>query len=229
MTCGEENPDDVERLFPADSSTDSRFDTVSALCSMGMRPHVMTGFLKWLLMQHFVDPDNLAEMLHRTRFKEVGGWKADETTGIYIESITRWRPELAEKRPALLVKRNDWKWERVTIGGQAGSDYVEGHEHFHGFWYGSHTVFVVGNKAAEVELLANEANNFLLRASPKVMEQMDLHRFVPVGMGGLAVVEESTKNYAVPLTFAYVAEENWTLTPLAPRLKRITLKRSDLF
>jgi hypothetical protein len=229
VDCGEENPDDVERLFPAGSASENRFDTVSALCSLGMRPHVMTGFLKWLLMQHYVDPENLAEIVHRTRFREANGWRADERTGIYIESVTRWRPELAESRPALLVKRNEWKWERVTIGGQAGSDYVEGAEHFHGFWRGSHTVFVVGGKAAEVELLASETNNFLLRAAPQIAEQMSLHRFIPVGMGALAVVEESTKNYAVPLTFAYAAEENWTLTPLAPRLKRITFKRSDLF
>lgn len=229
MSCGEENPDDVERLFPAGSSPENRFDTVSALCSIGMRPHVMTGFLKHVLMQHFVDPDNIQEILLRTRFKEVGGWKADESTGIYIESVTRWRPELTEMRPALLVKRNEWKWDRVTIGGKAGSEYVEGAEHFHGFWQGSHTIFAIGNKAAEVELLAAEVGRFLVWASPTITEQMDLHRFIPVSVGGLAVVEESTKNYAVPITFAYVAEENWTLTPLAPRLQRFEFKRSDLF
>jgi hypothetical protein len=37
------------------------------------------------------------------------------------------------------------------------------------------------------------------------------------------------QGYAVPVTVAYVAEESWALQPVAPRLKRIVLKASELF
>lgn len=229
MTCGNPNSDDIENLFPEGSAPENRFPTVSSICSYGMRPYVMTGFLRRLLIQHYADPECIAEVTIRTRFRGANAWKSDATTGLYIESITRWRPELAESRPGLVIKRNSWRWERVTIGGQAGSEYVEGKRYFHGFWHGSHTIFALADKPAEAELLANETVAMLLQYSPLVTEQMGLHRFIPVEVGALSQVEESTKNYAVPITFAYVAEENWILETHAPRLKRFTFKRSDLF
>ncbi len=229
MTCGNPNPDDVEGLFPEGSAPENRFPSVSSVCSIGMRPYVMTGFLRRLLIQHYADPECVADVVMRTRFQGANGWKSDTSTGLYIESITRWRSELAENRPGLVIKRNAWRWERVTIGSQAGSEYVEGKRQFHGFWYGSHTIFALADKAAEAELLANETVAMLLQYSPLVTEQMELHRFIPVEIGALAQVEESTKNYAVPITFAYVAEENWILETHAPRVKRFIFKRSDLF
>jgi len=228
MACGDANPEDVEALFPAGSAPENRVDAISSLCSFGMRPHAMTGFLRQLLMQHYADPENIEDAVQRTRFREVGGWRATEQTGIYIESVTRGRSELTEKRPAILIKRNAWRWDRVTIGGQAGADALEGIQYFHGFWYGSHTVFAIAGNPAEAELLGTETLGTLLRYSPLITEQMGLHRFIPVEIGELAVVEESTKNYAVPLSFAYVAEENWQLETHAPRLKRFTFRRSGL-
>lgn len=229
MTCGNPNPDDIEDLFPEGSNPEDRQPTVSSLCSFGMRPYVMTGFLRRLLIQHYADPETIAETTIRTRFRETGAWRAGADTGLYIESITRWRPELAESRPGLVIKRNAWKWERVVIGGFAGDEYVEGQRQFHGFWHGSHTIFALADNPAEAELLANETIAMLLRYSPLVTEEMELHRFIPVEIGALVQVEESTKNYAVPMTFAYVAEENWILETHAPRVKRFTFKRSELF
>lgn len=228
MTCGNPNPDDTEDLFPQGTAPENKFPTVSSLCSFGMRPYVMTGFLRRLLIQHYADPETIAETTIRTRFRGTGAWTATENTGLYVESITRWRPELAESRPGLVIKRNAWKWERVTIGSQAGAEYVEGQRWFHGFWHGSHTIFALADNPAEVELLANETVAMLLRYSPLIADEMELHRFIPVEIG-VVQIEESTKNYAVPMTFAYVAEENWILEVHAPRVKRIEFKRSDLF
>lgn len=229
MTCGNENPDDVEALFPADALPENRIGAVSSLCSFGMRPHVMTGFLKQLLLQHYCDAENLEEIILRTRFRDVGAWLPSERTGIYIESITQWRPELAEKRPALVIKRNGWRWERHIIGEHADTEWEEGAQFFVGFWFGSHTIFAIGSKPAETELLATETVNTILQYGQLITDQMGLHRFVPVEIGGIAALEESRQHYVVPLTFAYAAEESWKLETHAPRLKRIQFRRSDLF
>src|SRR6516225_10135713 len=73
--------------------------TVSSICSKGWRPILITGLLRDLLVRHFSTPLNLTEFDLR---KYV--WKKDERTGILIESIHRWRGDLVEKRPALILK-----------------------------------------------------------------------------------------------------------------------------
>jgi hypothetical protein len=58
---------------------------------------------------------------------------------------------------------------------------------------------------------------------------MNLMKFGVTEVGGIGEVQEVVQGYAVPVTVAYVAEESWALQPVAPRLKRIVLKASELF
>lgn len=226
------NPPEVEALFPEGSTPEPRLNKVSALCSYGMRPHVMTGLLRQLLLGHFSDPDNIEEPRVRRQLSEIGMWRPSDNGlnagGILIESITRWQPATADKRPAVLIRRNSWRWQRQGVGDNAGGNVYEGSRSYAGMWEGSHTLFCLCPSGAETEFLATEIVKFLHQFSPWIREQMNLHRFMVSEVGGIGEVQEALQGYAVPVTVAYVAEEAWTLQPYAPRLKRIVLKATDL-
>ena len=81
---------------------------------------------------------------------------------------------------------------------------------------------------AETEFLATEVVKFLILFSPLIRTQMELKKFYVSEVGGVGEVQEVVQGYAVPVTVAYVAEENWSIQPYAPRLKRIVFKASDL-
>lgn len=230
--CPNTNDDHLEGEFPDGSATENRVEKVSSLCSYGMRPHVMTGFLRQLLIGHFSDPNNIEDPRVRRQIKTIGGWKPTDSglnpSGILIESITRWAPNTADKRPAVLIKRNGWKWSSRLIGDKTEINYYTGETSYSGFWEGSHTLFCLAQNGAETEFLATEVVKFLILFSPLIKEQMNFFRFYVSEVGGVGEVQEVTQGYAVPVTVAYVAEEAWTLQPLAPRLKRIVFKASDL-
>lgn len=233
-TCDDSpNPPEVEELFPAESTPETRVNKVSALCSYGKRPHVMTGLLRQLLLQHFADPENLEEPRLRRQLETLGSWKPSDNGlnqgGILIESITRWQPATADKRPAILIKRNTWQWQRQGIGDRESTNHYEGSTNYMGFWEGSHTLFCLCPSGAEAEFLSTEVVRFLHEFAPWIRDQMNLHRFLVAEIGGVSEVQEVLQGYAVPVTVAYVAEEAWTLQPYAPRLKRIVFKASDLF
>ncbi len=230
-----QNPPEVEELFPEGSEPENRIPKVSALCSYGMRPHVMTGFLRQLLIGHFSDINNIEEPKLRRQLAELKNWKPtglESQTGNYgpvmIESITRWAPNQMDKRPAILIKRNGWKWQKQGIGDITNVNAYTGSTSYAGLWDGSHTLFCLSQNGAETEFLATEVVKFLISFSPMIREQMDLHRFFVSEVGGIGEIQEVIQGYAVPVNVAYVAEEAWTLQPYAPRLKRIVFKASDL-
>jgi hypothetical protein len=226
------NPPEVEAQFPAGSDPENRVEKVSALCSYGMRPHVMTGLLRQLLIGHFSDPANIEEIRVRRHIEELGAWKPADNglnqTGFLIESITRWNPNNSDKRPAVLIKRNEWSWQRRGIGDKIGGDSYTGSSSYVGFWAGSHTLYCLAQNGAETEFLAAEVVKFLVTFSPLIVDQMDLMRFYVSEVGGVGTVQEVAEGFAVPVTVSYVAEEAWTLQPYVPRLKRIVFKASDL-
>lgn len=198
-----------------------------------MRPHLVTGLLRQLLINHFSDADNIVDAQLRAKFKESGPWKIDENglsdSGIMIESITRWTPNSANKRPAILIKRNSWQWARIGIGDRSGINEHEGSTSYTGLWQGSHSLYCIAAWGLETELLATETVRFLLHFSPWIRDQLSFKKFGVTEVGGIGEVQEVVQGFAVPVTVAYVAEESWALQPVAPRLKRIVLKASDLF
>ena len=226
------NPPEVNNMFPEGSEPENRVPRVSSICSYGMRPHVMTGFLRQLLIGHFSDPNNIEEPRVRRQLQDAGGWSPiDENlnnNGLLIESITRWNPNKADKRPAVLIKRNEWKWLKTGIGDLTTKNLYTGNTTYSGFWEGSHTIFCLTQNGAETEFLTTEVVKFLILFSPLVREQLNLHKFYVASVGGVGEVQEVIEGYAAPITVAYTAEETWSIQPYAPRLKRFVFKASDL-
>lgn len=224
---GSSNPDDVEALYPEGSAPQQRFKTLSALCSYGQSQLVMTGALRQILIQHCSDVRNILNNTLRERMGREGVWSEGTSTGIVIESLHKWRPELTESRPGLILKEGTWQWQRMGIGDQKGEDYRSGKMFFGGYWSGSHTIFALANEGAEAQILANEAMKCLLWYEEEITTQLELQRFMPVSIGEVAALKESKEHYVVPIVVGYVVPEFWYLQPDSPRLKRIIWRTSQ--
>ena len=213
--------------YPGADTPEDRPGEPSALCSFGETPRLLTGVLRHLFLQHFADVRNIHNGHLRRIMTQAGPWQPGERTGLYIESLANWKPELAEFRPGIVIKEGEWRWRRVSIGDSAGLTVRDGKYFYAGLWDGSHTVFALGNEGAETQILATEVAKLLLWTSQLLVQHFDLHRFVLVSVGALSALEESTENYVVPIQMAYTKEEGWSVQEDAPRLKRLTIKPSQ--
>lgn len=202
-----------------ESTTAVQLDTnlASAVCELGWRPIFITGLIRDLLIRHFADPTNIEEKDLRHLV-----WKADERTSILIESIHRWRGDLVEKRPAVVIKRNPYKSMRVLHRDYVGTT-EEGHESFTQLWVGSHTLFCIHGTGASTEILATEVQRELTQFSPIIRQYLGLHKFVVTEVGTVSEVEESTENFVIPLNLGWAYEENWVLELESLPLRRIPL------
>lgn len=190
---------------------------ISNLCSKGWRPIMLTGLLRDLLTRHF-----LPGLIEDTDIRHLV-WRPDEKTDILIESVHRWRGELTEKRPAILVKRNTYQNQRFGIGDLRGPD-GRGMNRYSTFWVGSHTVFCIHGTGAGVEILATEVQRELTQFAPVVREDLGLKKWSVTEVGAIAEVEEARESFVVPITVGWAYEESWTLELESPKLRRISLK-----
>lgn len=191
----------------------------SAICSLRPRPLIMTGVFRDILMRHFADPDHIEEPDLRKLV-----WNPTSTTGILIETHTRWRPELTQMRPGVIVKRNAFANVRRGIDDRRqGPADISGNEHYNTFWTGSHTLFCIARTGAQVELLASEVQRELTQFGPAMRAVLHLLRIRCTQYGSPAKLEESQENWAVPVTVGYAYEEAWTIRPDAPTLSHLSL------
>ena len=109
----------------------------------------------------------------------------------------------------------------MTRGNYADDVEETGAQRYIGGYSGSHTFIVIADKAVEAEILAAEVENILRAYVEEILRFMHLQRFTPVQIGEPAQIKESTNNWGVPVTFAYVIEKYWEVLQHAPRLKRI--------
>ena len=224
---GPPNSAAVEAQFPTGNDPHIRSCNLSALCSYGVTPLVMQGALRQILIQHYADTRNILNATLQKKFGRDGVWRPGTDTGIMIESLHRWRPELTEARPGLILKEGAWQWQRLGIGDQAGGHELDGRRYFGGYWQGSHTIFALANEGAEAQILAIETMKSLLMFEQEILVQLELQRFVPVSIGEVSALAESSENYVVPIVVAYVVPEWWEIIPDAPRLKQVVFKASE--
>lgn len=195
--------------------------TLSAICQMLPRPQTMTGLFVEHFQRHFAE----------TNFVEDGSlreliWRDTPTTNILIESVWRWDPTTTERRPAIIVKRNQYTFQRVGIGDnrhQLQPTDAQGNPHYFALWVGSHTLFAIGGSGAQAELLGAEVQREMTEFAPRLRESLGLMRIEASQVGPVALLEESQDNFVVPVTVSYVYPERWMLRQQAPRVKAISL------
>lgn len=203
--------------FPAGTTPENRNEAESAICSLGWTAPYMTGMLRQELISHFADRDGLPEPALRDYL-----WQPGSNSDILIESITRWRPEVASSRPAVLIKSNSQRPQPLGINNlHMGLQPRDGYDRYSVFVAGSHTLFCLDSVAGACQRLATDVYRWLIWFGSVLRQEMHLNRFAVAEMGGVSEVAESSEHYVVPVSIAYVYEEAWTIKPSAPRLKRL--------
>lgn len=193
---------------------------ISSLCSILPRPFVLTSTLVDIARRHFASADliKIPDLKHLV-------WNPDEDTGILIESLYHWRPELTEKRPAVIVKRNAYQNQQRGIGNRRQGPPVdkEGFAHYVTYWTGSHTLFCIGGSGAQAELLGSEMERELVQFADVIAPTLQLLRFQVNQVGAVAELEEGRENWVVPITVGYWFEDRWMIRPQVPLLSNISL------
>jgi hypothetical protein len=201
------------------SDPQAAFETGNNLNALGIMPHLITGFLRDWLTNRFSDANNIGNDKFRGLL-----WKATQPTNILIESITRWKPETTETRPAIIIKRGNWTSNRLVLNDSAGTDNeFLGSYNYGRLMVGSHTLFCIANNGIQAEVLAGEVFKDLNTYGLVIANILNLVKFEAVELGALFQIEEGKENYAAPIVVQYTGQEVWTLAQQGPVLKRISL------
>jgi hypothetical protein len=182
-----------------------------------MRRLIMTGFFRDILIRHFTRQEGIEDLDLRHLL-----WREDERTNILIESIWRWRPQITEKRPAILIKRNSCRNVQKGIDNFVATNRT-GNEEFSTFWVGSHTLFCLGETGAIAEILSTEVQRELTQFGPRIRSTLGLNKFDVTDVGPIGELEEATENCVVPVTVGWAYEETWQLVKQALPIRRINL------
>lgn len=182
---------------------------------MGWRPILITGLLRDLLVGHFTQPLQEADLRHLV-------WREDERTGILIESIYRWRGDLVEKRPAVIIKQNARQNVRLGIADHLGAT-DKGFDRFQTFWVGSHTLFCIHGSGAGADILATEVERMLTGWHPLIVKYLGLFKWQVTDVGDTAEVEEARESFVVPITVGWCYTEKWELGPESLKLRKTPL------
>jgi hypothetical protein len=182
--------------------------------------HTMTGLFCDLLRRHFATENNIAPADLRNLI-----WQKTDQTDILIEPAYKWRPELTQKRPGVLIKPNAMANKKIGLANLRQLPFVDrtGNKRFLTYWLGSHTIFCIASNGTKVELLANEVRTELSQFSEVIRSMLDLKQFGVIEVGAISILEEAQQNLVVPVTVGYAIEERWTVREQAPRLNRISL------
>ncbi|RIZ71260.1 MAG: hypothetical protein D0530_04860 [Methylococcales bacterium] len=198
-------------------TTDARTDCVSSLCISKLKPLILTGIFVSIARQHFSLADNLREESLREFI-----WNADDTKSkIMIESATRWKTNIVQQRPAIMVKRMDLHMsDSITFGdrlqGGTGTPCAV-------VLMGSHTLFCIASSAAEAETLGTELFFQLVEFKPLLQQEFMFLKLKIDNFGQIAKLEESSEHWVTPITVSYAFSHAWVIDKIAPVLKSISL------
>ena len=180
---------------------------LSSLCERGWQPLLITGLLRDVLARHFTEETQIESPDLRQYL-----WREDERSGILIESVYRWRGDVVEKRPAILVKRNAYTILEYAINNFIGITGRDTQVQEQGiFWVGSHSLFCLHGTGASVELLATEVQRFLTAFAQVFRKDLGLAKFAVTEVGAISEVEEAREHYVVPITVGWAFQEKWGL------------------
>lgn len=198
---------------------------VSYLCEQGWQPLLITGFLRDLLIRQWADPVNIIA----PELKQYV-WSEGVTSGILIESVHRYRADLVEKRPAIMIKRNSYRNMPIGFVGQSFGGGISKYPNEKGsisqhatLFIGSHTLFCIHGTGASTEILATEVQNHILACMYPIRRHLDLRQFSVTEVGAIQELEESSENYVIPITIGWGYEQTWELKDDSLPLQGVSL------
>lgn len=198
---------------------------VSYLCENGWQPLLITGFLRDLLVRQWSDATNIISPEMKQYL-----WSEEQSSGILIESVYRFRADLVEKRPAIMIKRNSFRNMQTGFAGQMQGLGTVAYENEKGaisrhttLFVGSHTLFCIHGTGASTEILATEVMHHLVACLWPIRRHLGLRQFSVTEVGAIQEIEESNENYVVPITVGWGYEHVWQLKEESLPLQAVSL------
>lgn len=183
---------------------EDRTNPVSSLCSLRKTPLVMDAAMRQLLIEHFRTANNIEQPELRSRI-----FTPDLDTGILIELHSRFRPELAGKRPAITLRRAPWKQVKRTVAGGLSGTTEDGHRMRTTFRSGGHLFTAISKEASEAEILGAEVYNYFCDFGQVIRQWLGLLRFEVLALGEARPMIESRDHTAVVVPVEYHWAESW--------------------
>lgn len=198
---------------------------VSYLCENGWQSLLITGFLRDLLVRQWSDPTNIVS----PEMKQYV-WSETPSSGILIETVHRYRGDMVEKRPAIMIKRNSFRNMQTGFAGQIQGGGLAAYENEKGaisryttLFIGSHTLFCIHGTGASTEILASEVMSHLVASLWPIRAHLGLRQFSVTEVGAIQEIEESTENYVIPITVGWGYEHVWELKLESLPLQQVSL------
>lgn len=140
-------------------------------------------------------------------------WTNLESTPLVISSLAEWKPNEADKRPAILIDRLDQETDMQHR--PIGPQYQGVKEGYHeDFMVGQHVVHCLGGKEGEAEYLAFEVWRELKRFAPVVRDYLCLYRFIAMRVPKRRKLDdEHSSTHAISIPVIYNYGESWKLFP----------------
>lgn len=200
-------------------------DEVSTLCQVGMTPRVVTGLLIRILKNHFADPTLIMD----PKLQQYVWDENSQKSKIRIVQNAYFDAKSAGQLPALIVGRGALQSKRISMDDRtqnmlSGTDAaLSGFQRYTRFHEVQFTITAITEVLGEADDLATEVFDTLTYLSPMMTERLPFHDFQVVGMGPVGALTETGTQLAVPIQLTAVYEYAWTLQPLAPRLKTLSI------
>lgn len=197
---------------------------LDAFCAQFWDPNLMTGALIDLIRQLFSAPQNLRYKVLRAYI-----WNGDpQVTKIAIESNTAWTPELVNRRPSVVVGRNEYESMKLGLGDLAGRDRHFQNEYATA-WVGSHTIYCGAGTGAMADHLSGEVIRYLTRFGPVLRDVFKLLKFRITNVGKVAQLPgTAAQTWCTPVTLAWVMVEGWRVEEKEPILSSVRITANTL-
>ena len=190
-------------------------------------PYTLTGYLIQFLRMHFSTADNIRRDLLKGYIWD----DSVETSKLLIDHSYKVDVRNTMQRPALLVKREEVQPVPVGLGDGQHLSHLEScgvaagtHKgvDFTNIVRGGHSVTCIGQTGAEAENLGLEVFFHLLEYRYVLKKELNVGKFIVMGLSPLVKMEENNENWSVSVTTAWAYSHDWTIYQDAPILKRVS-------
>lgn len=203
------------------------YDKQSALCNKRFTPSIVTGILLRLLQAHFQNPDNIRdEKLKQLVWHDDGPGGAAIQSSILISPLYKYDKRQMQQRPALLVFREEAQANKFPLDSKTLTS-LEENGNFQGDKYVvpikcMHVVRCCAKTSFAADRLGEEVFYRLLEYFPAMRDDFPFSSVDITNLTApLKVGEGDNENFIVDVVMRWVHLHGWTLTPIAPILKKV--------
>lgn len=132
-----------------------------------------------------------------------------QTTGVLLDTAFNKESKIHRTKPLVVVHRGGQQAQNLCLGDVAASDSYSNHKNKTTLVSSTVQVTSIGEKYAEVDLLASEMFNFLVSARTVLPGLTTIHRINALDLGPVSPFEEDTRLYSCSAVMSYSMQFKW--------------------